>query len=148
MPCSDVTEILTLQLDDAELVRDYALEKRSCGRAVGEKSLLLDWLAGRCAEELLGLEIDALFERFDPSEEAEEFLLLKHWFAVREALAVYLGHEDGGASSPCAMASVACGPEGTEVIVRLSVDVLTEKIRSCGRCGTGCGTKRRASSAS
>jgi hypothetical protein len=147
MPCDDVTEVLRIELDPDDRVRAYELNKRTCGRAVGERSLLAEWATGRAAAEVLVADIDAFLHALAPTGEAEEFLVLKHFFALRMGLAVLVGREPGGATDPCAVASLAHGPEGTELIAHLRVEVLTEQIRSCGRCGKGCGTRRPAATA-
>jgi len=141
MPCEDITEVLHISLDHDDRMASYRLVKRTCGRAVGEESLLLDWTKGVAAAELLDADIDAMFDHFLPDEEGEEFLLLKHLFALQQAVAAYLGLEESGPGAACAVASIAFGPDGAEIETQLRIDVLAEKIKGCGRCGTGCGRK-------
>ncbi len=142
MPCSDITEILRLTLDAEERLVSYGLSKRSCGRAVGAESLILEWVSGRGAGELLTASVDEFLDAHPCSDETEEFLYLKHFFALREGLNVLLGHEPGGAASPCAVESIGYGPEGTDLIAQLKIDAFTDQIKSCGRCGKGCGARK------
>ena len=143
MPCDDITEILTMDFDAQDRLTGYKLTKRSCGRAVGQESLLLEWAEDSPAEALAAFDVECFLDAFPTEDETEEFLFLKHFFALKSGVAVYLGYESGGANDPCAMGSVAYGPEGTEVVVELKIDVLAEKIKSCGRCGKGCGAAKK-----
>jgi hypothetical protein len=139
MPCDDITEVLTMVLDDEDRVVRYALRKRTCGRAVGEESLLAKWVAGRRVADLQDTSIDDLLAALPTDDEALEFLHLKHFFALRLGLAALTGQDDGGPGSPCAVASVSCGPDGLVFEGEVAVAVVTEQIKSCGRCGKGCG---------
>lgn len=142
MPCTDVTEVLRLTFDEADRLTGYELSKRTCGRAVGEKSLIAAWACGRAAGELLDADIDAFLAAHPTPDETEEFLLLKHFFALRSGLAVYLGFEPGGPGDACAIASIGHGPGDTEFVGELKVEILTEQIRSCGKCGKACGVRQ------
>lgn len=143
MPCEDVTEILSLRLDGAERLAGYALTKQSCGRAVGAKELLADWAVGRAADDLLAADVEAFLDAFPTDDEAEEFLNLKHFFALRAGLGVLLGREAGGAFDVCTALEVAADGDETTFVGRLRIGILTEKIKACGRC-SGCGTKKAA----
>lgn len=147
MPCSDVTEVVSLRLDAEDRLSGYDLNKRSCGRAVGESSLIADWAEGRPAAELAVADIDSFLDAHPTEDEAEELLYLKHFFALRAGIAVYLGEQSGSAADTCAVASLAYGPDGAEFTGYIRVDVLAEEIKSCGRCGKGCGKKRAAAKA-
>ncbi|MBI5153787.1 hypothetical protein HZA57_00990, partial [Candidatus Poribacteria bacterium] len=139
----DVTESLRIVLDSGDRLLDYTLIKRTCGRAVGERSLILDWAKGRTAGELLAVAAGEFLDAFSPEDETHEFLLLKHLLALQGGLAVFTGAEAGAAGSPCAAESVTCGETGFEFLGQLRVDILTDRIRACGRCA-GCGVRREA----
>lgn len=144
MPCDDITEVLDVQLDPEDRLRSYALNKKSCGRAVGESSLAAEWAVGRTVEDLLAASIDDYIAWMpETGEDAEEFLYFKHFFALRMGLGAFVGTESGGANDPCAVADVSYGPDGAEFRALLRIDAVTEEIRSCGKCA-GCGTKKRA----
>jgi len=143
MPCEDVTEILSLHLDLDDRLTEYALTKRTCGRGVGAKELLADWAVGRTAEDILGADVDAFLDEHPTEDEAEEFLNLKHFFALKAGLGVLLGREAGGVFDACTAMEIASDAEGTSFAGRLRVGILTDKIKACGRC-SGCGTKKRA----
>jgi len=149
MPCDDVTEVLHLLLDPEDRVQGYSLIKRTCGRAVGERSLIHAWAAGRSAVDILGADLDAFLDAHAPADgsdtaEAEELLALKHLFALQAGLAVLAGDASGAAGETCAIESMVYGPEGCEFVGQVRVDVLTDKIKACGRCGVGCGRRKAA----
>lgn len=139
MPCRDVTEILQVELDGEDCLASYQLAKRTCGRAVGEASLILEHLIGNPAREILNLGADEFAEAHPTADDTEEFLLLKHLFALQGGLRVLLGEEPGGIASPVRVARVACEDGRTILESEISVDVVTEQIRACGRC-KGCGS--------
>jgi len=143
MPCDDVTEILRVTFDPDERLEGYSLIKRTCGRAVGEQSLIHQWASGMTAEQILEADLDRFLADNPTEDEAEQFLLLKHFFALRSGLEVLVGAASGGAEEACAVDTLTYGDEGTEFVGQLKIDVLTEKVKSCGRCGKGCGALRR-----
>lgn len=149
MPCDDVTEVLRVLLDPQDRVQGYSLIKRTCGRAVGELSLIHAWVAGRHADDILGADLDAFMDAHAPADgsdmaEAEELLALKHLFALQAGLSVIIGEASGAAGETCAIESMVYGPEGCEFVGQVRVDILAEKIKACGRCGSGCGKRRAA----
>lgn len=139
MPCRDVTETVRLTLDGEDRLLDYALAKRTCRRGVGTQDLLLQRVRGLSARELLALDADALFGAGGPATDLEEFLALKHLFAIQEALSVLSGDRPGGTGDRCTIGEVSSSGGEIEVRAEISLDLLTEKIRSCGRC-KGCGS--------
>lgn len=142
MPCQDVTEEITLSLDANDVIRSYQLKKQSCGRAVGEADLLASWAVGQQIDRFLTVDVNAFLDYFAIDDETEEFLHLKHFFALKVAGQVLVGQAPGGPLDSCAVESIVCDSEGMEIQAHLSVDLLTQKIKSCGRC-VGCGTKKK-----
>lgn len=142
MPCSDVTEVMQVTVDADDRLKDYWLAKRSCGRGVGAGSLLMEQLAGRSVDELLVIDAEAYLHEFPIEDELEEFLSLKHLFAIQTALEVLTGKTPGGKNDPCAAAEIAFEDGDTIIDARISIDLVTEKIESCGNC-RGCGTKKK-----
>jgi hypothetical protein len=138
MPCNDVTELLALRVDGEDRLVDYKLLKRSCGRAVGESSLLLEEWRGLSVTELLAFDSDVVVQ--EDAAELETFLRLKHFFAVQGALRVLLGDEPGGAMNPVRVAQLAGEGDHLLLTAELAVDVLVEKIEACGNC-RGCAIK-------
>jgi hypothetical protein len=143
MPCSDVTEVLRLRLDEQDRLAGYQLIKRSCGRAVGEQSLLAAQLDGRTAQELIALLAEDFADAHPTVSDEEMFLQLKHFFAVQAGLRTLLGLDPGGTGDPVRVAAISY--EGGEVVLEaeLVVDVLTDRIKSCGKC-KGCSALRVA----
>lgn len=145
MPCNDVTELLDVTLDAEERLLDYHFSKRSCGQGVGATSLLIDQLRGRSLNELLFKTAEEFLDEFSIPNETEEFLSLKHLFAIQGALEVYTGAESGGPNDAFAASGIEYGADSILIEGRISVDVVTEKIESCGGC-KGCGSARSKSS--
>jgi len=141
MPCSDITETLQVTVDAEDCLKDYWLAKRSCGQGVGAGSLLIDQLGGRSVDTLLTADAETFLTEFPIQDELEEFLSLKHFFAIQSALEVLTGKTPGRKDDPCAAAEIAYENGDTIIDARISIDVVTEKIKSCGNC-KGCGTKR------
>jgi len=141
MPCNDITETLFLRLDAGERLAGYRLAKRTCGRAVGEESLLAAELAGRPALDILNVDLEAFVAPMElGGDEVRTFLVLKHFFAVQAGIRSLLGIEGNGTT--CTVASVVC--EGGDVTLEadLPIDALTEEIKACGNC-KGCGALRK-----
>lgn len=144
MPCNDVTELLEVTLDAEERLVDYRFSKRTCGQGVGAASLLIDQLQGRTLDELLHKTAVEFLDEFPIPDEIEEFLSLKHLFAIQGALEVYTGAESGGPKDAFAASGIEYGADAIVIQGRISVDVVTEKIEACGGC-KGCGTARAKS---
>lgn len=143
MPCSDVTEVLSVTLNEQDCLKAYSFSKRTCGQGVGAQSLLIDQLGGKTLEELLAYTADDFLAEFPIVDEIEEFLSLKHLFAIQGALEVLTGLESGGKDDPFAASGISYSEDETVVEGRISVDLMTEKIKGCGNCGT-CGSDKVA----
>lgn len=139
MPCKDVTEILEVVLDDEDCLKEYRFAKRTCGQGVGAESLLIEQLQGRSLDELLHKTAQEFLEEFPIADEIEEFLSLKHLFAIQGALEVFTGAAPGGPNDPFAASGIIYGDNETRIQGRIAVDILTEKIEACGGCST-CGS--------
>ncbi|MDX9973508.1 MAG: hypothetical protein RBU21_11030 [FCB group bacterium] len=141
MPCSDITEVIEVVIDNEDRLKRYAFSKRTCGQGVGVAALLLDCLQGRSVDDILAWESADFVAEHPVEDELEEFLGLKHFFAVQSALEVLTGREPGGPGDPCAAAEISI--EDGEVVInaQIRVDIVTEKIKSCGNC-KGCGNKK------
>lgn len=138
MPCKDVTEYIRVVLDASDTLKEYRFIKRTCGQGVGADALLLDQLKGRSLTWFLEADADAFLQEFPAGDELEEFLTLKHFFAIQGALEVLSGKAAGGPGAVCAAAEIACDDSDLVIDARINVDLLTDRIRSCGNC-KGCG---------
>lgn len=146
MPCNDVTELIRVVVDAEDRLKDYRFVKRTCGRGVGVDALLLDMLAGRPVREILEIAPEAFLAGQVFDAPVEEFLRLKHLFALQAALNVLTGHASGGPKDICAVAEVSHEHGETVIDARIAVDLVTDAIRACGNC-RDCGStkaKRRA----
>jgi hypothetical protein len=141
MPCKDITELLEVTLDKDECLLAYTFSKRSCGQGIGATSLLIDQLASRSLNELLFKTADEFLEEFPIEDPTEEFLSLKHLFAIQGALEVYTGAEPGGVNDAFAASGIDYDVDQTIISGRIAIDIVTEKIKSCGGCGS-CSTTR------
>ena len=144
MPCRDVTELIQIVLDDQDRLKSYRFVKRTCGRGVGLDSLLIDVLGGRTIDVILSITPERFLKEFSVQEPIEEFLGLKHLIAIQSALEVLTGRAAGGPNELCAAAEISFEDGETVIRARISVDLVTEEIKSCGSCGK-CGVaKKRA----
>lgn len=137
MPCKDVTEIISLQLDSEERLISYSLTKGTCSGGVGEASLLGNLVIFRSSSELLNRPVEELLRDVSFKNDIEEFLHWKHLVALQSALAAMCGEESPSRRRVCELDEILYGPEGTTLSGRIRVDILTDEIKSCGRC-VGC----------
>ncbi len=135
MPCRDVDEILTLTLDRSDRLVDYRLSKRTCGAIVGSERLLLDWLSGASVTEIVALSSVDLDARYRAEDDERAFLYFKHLFALRDGIACVIGSEDALAVT---LESIEVAAEDGSLVARaiVEVELMAERIRSCGGCGT------------
>jgi len=143
MPCKDVTEMLSLCVDAQDCLKEYRFIKRTCGQGVGMDTLLMEHLRGRGVEEILALTPEEFMDTYEAEEELEEFLALKHLIAVQSVLEVLIGKSSGGAGEMCAAAEIIFDNDETLIEARINVELVTEKIKSCGNC-KGCGKEKKA----
>ncbi len=138
MSCKDVTETIRVVLDEDDRLKEYVFAKHSCGHGVGAESLLIGQLKGASLKELLNFSAESFLSQFPVRNELEEFLSLKHLFALQGALEVLTGKEPGRVGDPFATGEITCDAGETIVSGRTGVDILVEKISACGGCAT-CG---------
>lgn len=132
MPCSDITEYLTLVLDTHECVSSFQLQKLTCGAPVG----LLDvakLVHGQPVTAIYGRElIDVVPNAYDKAPSAA-FLLAKQWLALQAALAVYLGEGTGAKGETFCVEEIDYGPEGVTIKGMVAVNgVDVSQITACG----------------
>ncbi|GMV99240.1 MAG: hypothetical protein AMXMBFR84_03790 [Candidatus Hydrogenedentota bacterium] len=147
MPCSDVTEIIQVTIDENDRLKDYFFSKRTCGQGVGAGNLLLAFMSNWSIDEILRADAEHVIDHYpfsdDIDTELEEFLVLKHFFAVQSVLEVLTGRDAGGKESSCAAAEIAYEANGDIIITgQIDVDLVTEKIKACGNC-KGCGKSKK-----
>lgn len=142
MPCQDITDVLQLRIDDTGQLNKYWLRKRSCGGAVGERSLIFDWAQKQTSEAIVNMNVADFLRDFEQTDdEVYEYLLIKHFFAVQSGLAILLGKGTGTPTDFCTIDYIEHGPQGIDLVAYLRMDVITEQIQACGRCGSHCSTK-------
>lgn len=140
MPCTDVTELLTLTLDNADRVVSYELTKQTCGGAVAGRGLIRDWVKLRPVSEVVALQPATVLAESHRKGTVNEYLTLKHLFSIQAALASYQGQTSNHEPGLLQIESIDHGPDDTRIQARIKLDVLTEKIRACGLCGDACGS--------
>ncbi len=146
MPCSDVTEIIEIQLDAEDRIGAYQLFKQTCGRAVGDASLLMPKLVGLRADVVAATDPEDFVQ--GAAEGLDTFLAWKHILAVQAALRVLAGAEPGGSDDLCAAADIASDGSGVTLRARIRVALVTSAIPPChGPKGKGCGCSSRKSRA-
>ena len=139
MPCSDVTELLTIGLDSRDRIRSYSLTKKTCGGTMGRDSLILKMIRGKQADEVVATPIEVFYREIQFSSDLKEMVYSKHYLAVQAGLRAFLGHQGRASRGICDLESVEYGPEGSEITARISVELSTSDIKSCGSCA-GCGS--------
>ena len=137
MPCGDITERTKIRIDKESRLISYNYNKKTCGGAVGPESMIIDGLKGKRAEEIINLsEID--FFKFDNFEnKIDEFLNLKHFFAVKSALKVFLGVTSGRIGDTCTIAGVEYSDDETIIDADINIELITDQIKACAHCGPG-----------
>jgi hypothetical protein len=141
MPCKDVTEILEVVLNADDSLKTYTFSKRTCGQGVGMADLLIEQLRGRPMQELLHKTAQEFLDEFPIADPVEEFLSLKHLFAIQGALEVYAGIASGAKQSAFAVGGIEYGEDDTRIHGRIALDVVIEKIKACGGCSS-CGSEK------
>jgi hypothetical protein len=136
-----VTELIRVVLDEEDRLRDYRFVKRTCGQGVGMDRLIAGVLTGKKTAEILAIAPEDFIASQPATEAIEEFLALKHLIAVQSALEVLTGHSAGRAGDMCAAADISFEDGETVLDARIRVDLVTERIQSCGNC-KGCGSGR------
>ena len=134
MPCNDITDTLKILLDNDDRLVKYALRKKTCGGEVGRKSLIGRWAKGRPAREIISASLDTVLAAHPTTSDVREFMVIKHFLAVKAGLEILLGVTSGGSKDYCKVASVEHGPDGILLVADLSVQGMTEEIRACGHC--------------
>jgi hypothetical protein len=137
MPCDNVTELMRVVIDHDDRLKSYRLLKRTCGGAVGAESLLLERFQGRAVPELLALRADTFCSDNIVESDVEEFLSLKHFFALKSVLEAFTGSQPAGRDSACTVSGISYDSDGATIDAEIAVGIVTEMIQSCGHCGGG-----------
>ena len=136
MPCNDIRERIEIRLDDDDRLIDYSLVKNTCGAPVGHAALLLEVLRGESTQALLKQDENKWLPQDEELDQEELFLYYKHLFALRAALQAAFGLVRGGPDDVCALASMGCDINGALIEGLISIEALTQEIKSCGNCKT------------
>ena len=142
MPCSDVTELIQVELDAQDNLKSYRFIKKTCGQGIGHETLLHDVLGGMCVDDILAINPGDFTQIYPVDSSIEEFLTLKHLVAVQSVLEVLTGKICGTAKDICAVSEIIGDGNITRIHARISVDLVTERIKSCGGC-KACGKVRK-----
>lgn len=135
MPCNDITDILKILLDSSDRVLKYTLIKKSCGKRVGGRSLIINWLKGSRAKDVINASAGTFLDAHKVTDPIEEFLILKHFLAVKEGLSILLGEKAGGVNNYCTVDTIRYGPNGIEIIAFIKSEMMTDQIKACAQCG-------------
>ena len=133
MPCTDQTESLHLLLDEQDCVQTFQLRKISCGRAVGEETLL-PYIQGKSIDEIIAGTVTELVPDLDRYRRIDEFLLFKQFFSVRAALLVLVGQSSGQPQQAFVMEELLIDEDMTQIKGEIAVNLISEEIRACGSC--------------
>ncbi len=131
MPCSDQTELLTLELDSRDRIRSFALDKRTCHQPVGGAALL-PVIRDMPARALLSAPADDLI---DPRvDDVQAFMLTKQLFALQGAIEVLYGLPENGHPQAFELHELQHDADGTRLAGEIAINIIAEQISSCGGC--------------
>ena len=139
MPCADITDVLQIRIGHDNRITKYWLRKRSCGGVAGERSLIFEWMESHSAEGISRMPVNEFLSAFPVTDEVQEYLLLKHFFAVQSGIRILLGEETGRPDDFCAVESIEYHPDGIDLLAHLRIEAVTEQIQACNRC-SNCST--------
>lgn len=138
MPCNNITELMRVVFDSDDKLKSYRFHKKTCGGAVGAESLLEDRLRGYSMAELSALHVDTFCHELAPESDVEEFLNLKHFFALRSVIETLSGQaETNGPDAPCTIAEISYDTEGLVIDAEISVSLVAGMIKACNHCSGG-----------
>ncbi len=132
MPCNDITEQIRIVLDRNDRLISYRLFKKTCGSAVGAESLLLDMLAGLSIDDILQLHRSRSHWPQAAEGQIEEFLKLKHLFAIRAALVSFTGKNSAGIGDTCTIAGIDYDGDDTIIDAEINIGLIADQIEACG----------------
>ncbi len=136
MPCADASELIRIELDSEDRLRDYRISKQSCGMAIGDGSLIFNDLLGRPITEILKIDIDAFCSNIH--DDINRFLNLKHLLALQMTIETFIGKEAGGPKDLCRIMEINYGEDGIVITAEIEVNILTERMQLCDYCHSGC----------
>lgn len=131
MPCSDQTERLTLDLNSDDCVRAFSLYKLTCHQPVGG-SELLTMIRDLPACSLLEMGLDQLISA--QVNDVRASMLRKQFFALKGAIAVMYGATASGFLQAFNLHELEFDESGIRLVGEVAVNVIAEKINSCGAC--------------
>ncbi len=132
MPCRDITDILEIVIDNNDIIKNYTITKRTCGKDLLTKPSINSLIVGKTADEVLDLNVGKIIKQQKPKTVRKEYLIVKHLVAVRSGLAVMLGKSSGSVEDFCTVVKVEQTEDETVFECELSGDGLKEEIKSCG----------------
>lgn len=136
MPCSDITDQVFIVLDSENRVQSYRMEKLSCGKSVGDYALLQEWLNNRSVNEIVTTSSDTLLTDLKAKNTLEEFLILKHFLAVSQALLIFSGQVPDDADY-CQLTDIIYLEDKTELKAQISHKIPVANIKACKKCCSG-----------
>ena len=139
MPCNDIRERIEIRVDDDDRLLDYTLLKNTCGAPVAHQALLLGKLRGQMVSAILNNDENSWLNGETSLTDDEIFLYYKHLFAIRAVLKAAYGISRAGPDDVCALSSLGYDINGALIEGLISVEALTEEIKSCGNCKS-CGS--------
>jgi hypothetical protein len=131
VPCSDITETITIKLDLHDRLTDYTFLKRTCGSNIGQKSLLLDQLQGKSVDEISALTQNALMNRIKPIDATEQFLIQKHLSVIQLCFDMLYGRKELDPRNVIKFYSINYGPDGMELEADIKLELDVKKIEPC-----------------
>ncbi len=138
MSCS--TDIMRIRLNARDRLIDYHFTRPGCMAMLGGQSLLQKSFQNLSIDEILAIDSETFCECHHADESWKQYYYLKHFIALHSAIAVYTGRQSGGAEDYCSIIKISFDRGITTIEAELALDVVTDKVRHCEKCG-GCHKK-------
>lgn len=140
MPCNDLTEILHLELDNKDRIKNYIIFKLSCSKRIGNTNVLLDWLKQKELSELLNINSQDMLREIGELDADQKFLCIKHFEHIKDALKIILGDEKGSKGANCIIHSYDQCDKGVKIKILINSNIDPLNNPGCGAC-SGCNNK-------
>jgi hypothetical protein len=129
MPCSDLTEQLTIVIDHQHKLLDYNLQKISCGKQIGANQSLLKLIQHKQLDEILASDLNFQLNENKVNSKNHEYLAQKHFQAILLGISAFWGQDKS--NNPCSINDIIYEPNTITIKALIKLELKTEKIKPC-----------------